>query len=87
MGCNGHEFERLHRFDGAGGVRIGNDNINTADIHCPDWIGIAGEDRLDNRRVVARGLPAFRTGPKREAVRADCAFLDVKWEAEPRVVY
>ena len=80
------EVEAAQRLQGALRVRIGDRDVDAADVHRPHRVRGRREDRVDNSWVVAGGLPAARPGPQREAVGAERLPLDLLGQAELRHV-
>ena len=85
MRCDDVEVEAFQGLDGARRVRIGHRDVHAARIERSHRIGAAGQDRLDDRGVVAGHLVTERTGPERELRRADALRFDLGRKPEGRI--
>ena len=86
MADRAEEIERAQRLDGLPRIGVGDGDVDPAEVHRADGIGLAGQHRLDGGRVVAGGLPALRPGPEREPLAPDGLRLGLRRQAEGGIV-
>ncbi len=85
LSCHNKQIERAQRGDSAIEVGIGQQDIGPAGIQCPYRIGLAGQDRRDDRRIVTRHLIAQRPGPQWIRAGPDPFRLNLGGQPEGRI--
>ena len=80
------EIERFQRRHHLARIGIGHRDIDTGDVHRAHRVGLTGQDGVERRRVVHRGLPAFRASPQREPAGAESLVRSVRRQCKFRIV-